>query len=115
MNFVKIHQLIEFLPTSVSHDHQVYIIVTANRLRFLTYLLSRVEYIAAIWPSQQFCHGAPCAGNTKSVLISTFRPLQWGQRLGNFGGIDRRKGEGILGTESPSGVQGRIPNRRSSG
>jgi len=41
--------------------------------------------------------------------------VQWRQRLGNFGGwIDARENVS-WGWKSPSGVQGRRPNRGSSG
>jgi len=59
-------QPIEFLPAPVSHNHKVYIIVTAHCSEFLTYLLSCVENDVIvdcrpqIWPTQKFFwRGAP--------------------------------------------------------
>jgi len=37
--------------------------------------------------------------------------MQWRQRLNNFGGMDWRKADVSWGQKSPSGVQGRRPNR----
>ena len=61
------------LPASVRHNHCVYVIVTANCLIFLTYLLSYVEN-AAYLAHPKFWRSAPV--QTSSALIRFSRNLR---------------------------------------
>ena len=68
-------QPVEFLPAQVSHNHIVYIIVTANCSGFLTYLLSCVENDVIvdcgpqIWPTQKCWRGAPYGVNARLISL----------------------------------------------
>ena len=69
------YQPSEFLPAPISHNHKVYIIVTANCLRLLTYTVLRRKWRnrlrgPLIWPTQKW-RGASMGHNNNSCLLRT--------------------------------------------
>ena len=58
MDFEIRHQPIEFLPASLSHNHRVYIIVTANCFRFPTYCLVSTMTKSIVW-AEDLAHPMP--------------------------------------------------------